>query len=118
MQELKTSTLLIVMALSHAFLSTLGELDALNCPPSFVTLSITLLKSAANVGYFFYIMAPDMYAGMPGAGIYLAVSEVLVGLKYCKNFYLYCLTNPDIRSAAADLVRKGFGGCCGRCKAN
>ena len=85
---------------------------------SFVTQSITLLKSAANVGYFFYIMAPDMYAGMPGAGIYLAVSEVLVGLKYCKNFYLYCLTNPDIRSAAADLVRKGFGGCCGRCKAN
>ena len=80
---------------------------------SFVTLSITLLKSAANVGYFFYIMAPDMYAGMPGAGIYLAVSEVLVGLKYCKNFYLYCLTNPDIRSAAADLVRKGFGRCKG-----
>ena len=28
MQELKTSTLLIVMALSHAFLSTLGELQA------------------------------------------------------------------------------------------
>lgn len=62
-------------------------------------------------------MAPDMYAEMPGAGIYLAVSEVLVGLKYCKNFYLYCLTNPDIRSAAADLVRRGWGRC-SRCRAN
>ena len=65
-------------------------------------------------------MWPEMYAAMPGAGVYPAVSEVLVGLKYCKNFYLYCLTNPDIRSAAADLLRKGFGGCCGgrRCNAN
>ena len=62
-------------------------------------------------------MAPDFYATMPGAGVYLAVSEVLVGLKYCKNFYLYCLTNPDIRSAAADLVRKGWSSCCGWCKA-
>ena len=105
------------MALSHAFLSTLGELDAHNCSPSLIRQLISTLnasKSAANVGYFLYIMAPDMYAEMPGAGIYLAVSEVLVGLKYCKNFYLYCLTNPDIRSAAADLVRKGFG----RCKAH
>ena len=29
-----------------------------------------------------------------------------MALKYAKNFYLYCMTNPEIRSAAKDLLKK------------
>ncbi len=69
------------------------------------------MPSLANINYFLYAVFPDFYVslGEDFLQVFTSVAEILFGLKYCKNFYLYCLTNPDIRSAAADLVRQAAG---------
>ena len=44
--------------------------------------------------------------------MYNSVSNSLNALKYSKNFYLYCVTNPDIRKATVALLSAILCCCC------
>ncbi len=43
--------------------------------------------------------------------LYNAVSNALNAIKYAKNFFFYCGTDPVIRAAAASLISTTFA-CC------
>lgn len=84
-KELKMSILLIVMAVSHGLLTTPG-----------------------NISYFFYTNLPDQWEHFEDRSLFKSIANSLNALKYSKNFFLYCITNPDIRKATIDLFRTFF----------
>ena len=94
-RELKLSILLIVMAISHGVLTTPG-----------------------NISYFMYTNFPEAWAKFEGASIYRSVANSLNAVKYAKNFYLYCVTNPEISAATAALFKTAFRAVCARGKSS
>ena len=82
-QERKISILLIVMALSHA-----------------------VLTAPFNFGFLVFTNATDLWRDFEYRGLYDSIATSLYMVKYAKNFFLYCITNTEIRKATLEMIKK------------
>ena len=71
-----------------------------------IVLSHILLTLASNVINFIWTIFPKYWSEVDDRVIYESVGDILCCVNYSMNFYLYCLTNKEIREAVLDDFRK------------
>lgn len=73
-----------------------------------IVLSHILLTLASNVINFIWTIFPKYWSGIADRVIYESVGDIMCCINYSMNFYLYCLTNKEIREAVIADFRKLF----------
>ena len=68
--------------------------------------SHAVLTAPFNFGFLVFTNATDLWRDFEYRGLYDSIATSLYMVKYAKNFFLYCITNTEIRKATLEMIKK------------